>query len=315
MGSSASYPQPTAEEKALQAYQLAMLKKESRYYDLLEPMLLAKSGYKLSSKTVGATPGTEKTYQAGEKVYNYDPGSFKTQVGDPGNVEGYLPSADKYFYEGQEVQYGQDAQGKYIIANQPITIGTPGTPGEEDYELLKMTDEERQDLLTPQELADEELARKYQERQLAALEGKLPISPAMEENIQNQKNTLSATLAAKLGPNWAATTPGIQAMTQFEQAAELVREEARRGAIGQGVNLIGQGQQLTTPTATPTYTSLGTMGSLYGGQQGRIPGILQPYQQQGLGQFQASMANQQSQSQLIGAGIGTVGMVGAAYLI
>jgi len=192
-----------------------------------------------------------------------------------------------------------------------------GEGGKKD--IVKMTDEERRSYLTTEQAADEELIRKYQQRQLDALEGKLPISPAMEESITKQQGLLSATLAGRLGPGWATTTPGIQAMTQFNQAAELAREEARRGQIGQGSDILNQSMQLYQPGLRGgALSSVAPLGQMSGAIQGRVPGLLQPYQQQRMGQFQAGVAGAQGSSQMFGAGLGTLGLLGgiglASYL-
>lgn len=72
-----------------------------------------------------------------------------------------------------------------------------------------------------------QLKQQYEE----ALSGKTDISPNLEAQIQKQQKTLEEDLSRRLGPDWRNTTPGIQAIEEFNKNADLVREESRRGMV------------------------------------------------------------------------------------
>ena len=69
------------------------------------------------------------------------------------------------------------------------------------------------------------------QRQLDALEGKLPISPGLESELSSEETQATEMLNRKLGKDWALSTSGQSMMTKIKQKNNLVREEARRGMI------------------------------------------------------------------------------------
>lgn len=75
------------------------------------------------------------------------------------------------------------------------------------------------------------------ERSVAALEGRLPVSPQLQQELSRSKGTLEETLRRSLGPDFAATTAGADAMAQFTREEENVLEAARRGDISLGEQL------------------------------------------------------------------------------
>jgi hypothetical protein len=77
------------------------------------------------------------------------------------------------------------------------------------------------------------ILQQFEDRLNAALTGEEPISPALEKQLTEEQKLLEADLSKRLGPDWASSTPGIQAMDKFKQRADLIREEARQGAISQ----------------------------------------------------------------------------------
>jgi hypothetical protein len=88
--------------------------------------------------------------------------------------------------------------------------------------LAKMTDSEKQDY---------QLNKLTKQRQMDALEGKLPVSPALESELQSEQTQAEEVLQRKLGKDWMLSTPGQSLMAKIKQKADLVREESRRGMI------------------------------------------------------------------------------------
>jgi len=120
---------------------------------------------------------------------------------------------------------------------EPFLLESIGFRKDEEGNFIRMTDEERYERMSDLEKLQYDNAKLLAEREKMALEGKLPISPAMEENLAEQRSQLENTLSQRLGSDWQTTTAGIQAMGEFDRNAELMREEARRGMISEGVGL------------------------------------------------------------------------------
>lgn len=75
------------------------------------------------------------------------------------------------------------------------------------------------------------------ERSIAALEGNLPVSKQLKEELAEGKNTLQESLRRTLGPDFLASTGGAEAMAKFMREEENVLEAARRGDITLGEQL------------------------------------------------------------------------------
>jgi hypothetical protein len=69
-------------------------------------------------------------------------------------------------------------------------------------------------------------------RQGAALRGELPVNPALMSSLEEQEEELRAALEKNLGPGYETSTPGIEALAEFEQKKQGVMEAARRDDIG-----------------------------------------------------------------------------------
>ncbi len=283
-GSNPTMPEtPSAEEKALMAYQLDLLKKQQGMAEAYEPLLLATSGYKKQY-----TPITQQAFwdeAAAKKAYE----QFYSQNYGVG-VENF-PTYEQWLAPRKD------------MFNTQKQIGG-------DVQYVPLSAEEQNALLTPEQIKEKQLTSEYQDLQLKAMKGEMPISPALEEEIANRRATMENTLSQKLGPNWQTTTPGIQAMKAFDEAASLTREEARRGQVVQGAGILNN-QTITqyNPTKLGWYNTI--MGQGYNQLQ-QVPGLLQPYQYQSGLQSQWSMADAQNSSQRQAAGIGAGAMAAMA---
>lgn len=92
----------------------------------------------------------------------------------------------------------------------------------EDQQLAGMTDVEKLEYQTN---------KLNLQQQKDALEGKLAISPALEEELKTEEAQAEELLTRKLGKDWQLSTPGQNLMKTIKQKNELVREEARRGLV------------------------------------------------------------------------------------
>ena len=232
---------------------------------------------------------------------NVDGGGGGTTVAAP------VPTAEERALQAEQLKILQQ-QTAETAQMRPYVLKGMGLM-EEDGNLRYMSEDERTAGMSDLERGQYDITKQSQARQAQAYAGELPISPALEKSLTDEQAKMSEALSQRLGPNWMQTTPGQQAMGEFTQRADLVREEARRGAMstegGMLLSNLGylgntQGMQTQMAGQFPTRTSGLFQG--YGQAQS-------PYQQQRSMQMQASMANAQSQdSQQAGlmGGIGSL---------
>ena len=69
------------------------------------------------------------------------------------------------------------------------------------------------------------------ERSIAALEGRLPVSEQLTQELQKGRETLEEGLRRSLGPDFLASTGGSKAMADFEREEKNILEASRRGDI------------------------------------------------------------------------------------
>jgi hypothetical protein len=166
----------------------------------LDPITFQQLGLKQEDQQV-INPAWEK--------WNENVQTFRQRFGDPGhNFEYYL---------GKEPT-------KYI----------PGKAW------VPLTEQEKYSSLSGMDKNLYDLGMLQYDRLNDAYSGNLGISPALEADLSKQQAVLEQTLAQKLGPNWATSTPGIQAINEFQKQAGLVREEARRAMLSEGQGLLLQ---------------------------------------------------------------------------
>jgi len=130
------------------------------------------------------------------------------------------------------------------------------------------------------DLLNDEIEKLYLSRQKQALEGTLPVSPALETDLATQESQLSEELSRRLGPNWQTSTPGIQAMGEFKKRADLLREEARRGQITTGEGMLINRLNQSSADQAKTYSQAYQAPQLYTGVLGNYQAAMAPYQQE-----------------------------------
>jgi hypothetical protein len=69
------------------------------------------------------------------------------------------------------------------------------------------------------------------DRQQQALEGKLPVDPALIDSLNQSESQLHSNLAANLGPGYATSTSGMMALNRFDVTKQATLEGARRGDL------------------------------------------------------------------------------------
>ena len=139
------------------------------------------------------------------------------------------PSEQELKLLEMQIEY-LEQMGEDTAALRPYLLASMGLK-EVDGELIKMTDEEYYESLSELDQKGYDVAMAAAERSLKAYAGELEISPALEKSLGQRKEELEVGLSQKLGPDWQSTTAGIQAMAQFDETSNLIREEVRSGII------------------------------------------------------------------------------------
>lgn len=90
--------------------------------------------------------------------------------------------------------------------------------------------------------SENEINNLMRNRTLAALKGELPVDPALERSIAENRTTLEAQLRGNLGSGFATSTPGQSALADYDKRAEELRQAQRRDQLttGEGIRLAGE---------------------------------------------------------------------------
>lgn len=279
-GGSAAVPAPSPEETALRRKELENIVKQEQWLDMFEPMVLDAMGYRKST--------TENP-------------EYQAQLQEWANRWSDRPNDLKWTEEQ--------------IAKNPAYYATLGAPSRTISSVQKLTEEERLAGMGEMERADYEIQRKIQQRELDALEGKLPISPALEATLGREQAGLEEELSQKLGPNWRLSTPATTKLGEFKKRAELVREEARRGMLDTTSALnLAQGNKIAGNTAQ-TVGYANQFPNRWGGLLQGYNTAMQPYMQDRAYQISASMQNQANSAAQMGGFANLLGQLGGSAMM
>lgn len=228
------------------------------------------------------------------------------------NVPG--PSPEEIALQRQQLELIQEQRAQNELL-KPYFYQLAGLK-EVDGKLVPMTEEEQLAAMTSSQRKQYEVANLQLGQYEKALRGELPLSQAVENELTKQRADLESYMSRKLGPNWQQSTPGIQALAEFDKKANALREEQmygkQTGASAMSIAQQDYYNQLLSRSASAASSPLGT----YQGLMGSIGQALQPYQLQRQMQLQANMANAQSGNALwggLGSLLGTGLMAGASY--
>lgn len=161
---------------------------------------------------------------------------------------------------------------------------------------------------------EDELEQLLTERALTAARGELPVSPGLEADIARQRASTEEALRRKFGPTFQASTGGLELESRFSRQANLLREESRRGALGQATQLAGGRLGLLSDIGARQFGQLQGFQAPRLGLLGAAGGALQPLQfQRGLEQ-DISLQNVLNQAQFGSDVFGLIGTAGGAAL-
>lgn len=174
-------------------------------------------------------------------------------------------------------------------------------------ELRHMTEAEKLAGMSESQRRQYDITTMAQERQMKAYAGELPVSPALEQELEKQHRQLTEALSQRLGTGWMETTAGQQAMSTFMQKANLVREEARRGEITGGTSSTLSNLSYMGGAREAKASGAYAFPSRTSGLFGEYSGVLDRMSNERMMQYQAETQQQAGMmsgyGQLIGSGM------------
>ena len=118
----------------------------------------------------------------------------------------------------------------------------------------------------------EGIETQYLTRVQAALAGELPEDPALIAQLGEQEDALHESLRQQLGPGWQTSSPGIEAISKFEEGKFKLLDAARRGDLTLAEQLGQSRENVNLNRAQMGYAGA-LAGSQYGAQAaGRLAG-------------------------------------------
>jgi len=82
-----------------------------------------------------------------------------------------------------------------------------------------------------------DIQKSFNDRTLAALQGKLPIDPALTQQLNDSQRNLTNSLRTQLGTGASTSSPGIETQGRFDLNRTIAEEAARRGDISTATQL------------------------------------------------------------------------------
>ena len=236
-GGGSDYPQPSTEERGLQSAQTQLLQQQRdliqqqvKQQNLLAPVLFKQSGiipqYGANGEITGYTQGPPTPEQQ----------AAQAQLAA---ITQQTAQSNQLF---QDIVPGLQKQAKLQDLLQPIAFEQAGLTPQYDAsgQIVGFTQDPMQATLKGQ---GQQIQQQLNQRTLDALAGNLPVDPGLERNLSQQEAQLHNSLFAQLGPGYATSTPGQQALTNFAQRADELRYGARTGQLTLGQQLsLAQGQ-------------------------------------------------------------------------
>lgn len=207
-GGGSDAPEESYATQQLTAQQTRMLEDIQGTVNQLDPYTFGLLGYNYN-QTAPAKGATDAYWKSGNSGRN-------TGIRDE---------------SGKLIYTGKSGYSTYV----PASSGTSA-----QFYLTPMTEDEKYAQLSGMDKNLYDLGTLQYKRLQDAYGGNVGISPALEADLQKQQAVLEQTLAQKLGPNWATSTPGIQAINEFQKQAGIVREEARLSMMSEGQGLLLQ---------------------------------------------------------------------------
>ncbi len=229
-----------------------------------------------------------------------------------GDVSVPGPTAEETALQQQQLQMIQEQRQQNELM-KPYLYQLAGIK-EVDGKLVPMTEEEQLASMTSSQRKQYDVSNLQIGQYEKALKGELPLSQAVEGELAKQKATLESYMSRKLGPNWQQSTPGIQALAEFDKKANALREEQMYGKqTGASAMSIAQQDYYNQMLGRSAQTAASPL-SMNQGLFGMTSAAMQPYQMQRQMQLQANMSNAKNSNQLM-SGLGMLAGTGLGFAL
>ena len=194
-------PEPTAEETALQAEQTELLRAQ-------KDILLS----------------TQATQDALLPVFAESLG-LTLQYNENGDIIGASQTEEAARIEDLSTQLLEKTLND-LLTEDPVEASQARL-----LELQLKQLEEEMDPNTEENKRNAEIEKLLGEKTLAALKGELPVDPALERDLAKQSEVLRDRLRSQLGAGYETSSAGIEALQAYEEGAETLRSQARKGEL------------------------------------------------------------------------------------
>lgn len=122
--------------------------------------------------------------------------------------------------------------------------------------------------LTARQNSENEINDLMRTRTLAALKGELPVDPALERSIGENRATLEAQLRGNLGSGYATSTPGQTALADYDKRAEELRMAQRKDQLSTGEGIRLAGEDLSNRISSSRFGNIMGLGNVPSGAAG-----------------------------------------------
>ncbi len=251
-------------------YQRDLMQKQQGQQEMLAPLLYKQAGIEPVYAPSATSQDTGMEFQNGKWV-QVRPNTVGQE--GPQQIIGYreLPAAPK---TPEELAYQQLLElqvkgARSAEAMVPIQLRQQGYEMKYDengtpvgMEIIPGGQADLQQKAQAAQLEAErgntEINKIFQERTKKALAGELPLDPGIKRQLDENEQSLRATLAKNLGPGYETSTPGIQALANFNKRREETISAFQHGEIASSAELGMRGQTTergTNPFSTVTAAS------------------------------------------------------------
>lgn len=261
----------SSQEEALNQMIMDSLQSSNALSEALMPYMMAEMGYSYlytpgadggkpaytitkipwEERLKGMSPQEQQQYKMQDRLINQQFAAM-----------GYNPDTLEQFKTEEE-------SWNYMSPQQLLASGVDPTTK------TRMTDEQKYARLDEIGKLQYDVQKESLGLQAKGLRGELPISPGLERDLAKGQELTGADLSQRLGPNWKQSTAGIQTMGKFEESANIARDAARRGWLGDtagmasGVgNDIRANKTFNQNSVGAVSPNLGLLGGLYSNSVG-----------------------------------------------
>lgn len=237
--------------------------------ELLTPILLEEAGYTATRATADViNPEYTKAKKARDKVFDTitskEKGKYFARASD-GTVrlsKAGRESKDKGIYQSFADRANKAEKQLRSVERYSQRVG--------DITSLSRVE-------TPAENLREENEQLLLERQNSALRGELPVNPALLSSLDEQEEELKASLLENLGTGFETSTPGIEALANFEEKKQAILEASRRDDIASAGGLANELGGFMQGLTTNRFNQTGSVLNAGFGAATNLSQIVQGY--------------------------------------